>query len=117
MRTAYLKRMVSALAVITGIASAAWAQQPQGYKGYVRGAALISVKELKQLVDAKDPKLVILAAENDLEYRLGHIPGSHQVDRPVYEASPETQGGISGNLIDPAGFTKLAQRLGVHKDS
>jgi len=117
MRATGFTRVVSALAVITGLASAAWAQQPQGYKGYVRGAALISVAELKQLIDAKDPKLVILAAENDLEYRLGHIPGSRQVDRPVYEAAPETQGGISGNLIQPAGFTKLAQRLGIKKDS
>jgi thiosulfate/3-mercaptopyruvate sulfurtransferase len=110
-------KMFPALALITVLASAVWAQQPQGYKGYARGAALITAKELKQLIDAKDPKLVILAAENDVEYRLGHIPGSHQVDRPAYEAPPETQGGITGNLIDAAGFTKLAQHLGVDKDS
>jgi len=110
-------RLVTVLALITGLASAAWAQQPLGYKGYVRGAALITAKELKQLIDAKDPKLVILAAESDVEYRLGHIPGSHQVDRPAYEAPPQTQGGITGNLIDAHGFTRLAQQLGIAKDS
>jgi len=60
---------------------------------------------------------VILAAENEIEYRLGHVPGSWKVDRPDYEAAPETQKGITGNLIDAAGFTKLAQRLGINKDS
>jgi len=110
-------RLVPMLALITVITSTAWAQQPQGYKGYARGSSLITAKELKELIDSKDPKLVIVAAENDVEYRLGHIPGSHQVDRPAYEAAPETQGGITGNIIDAVGFTKLAQRLGINKDS
>jgi thiosulfate/3-mercaptopyruvate sulfurtransferase len=105
-----------ALTLLTGLGSAAWAQ-PQGHKGYARGSALITVQELKRLIDAKDPKLVILAAENDLEYRLGHIPGSYQVDRPAYEAPAETQGGVTGNLIDAAGFSKLAQNLGISKGS
>lgn len=87
------------------------------YKGYPRGKALIAVQELKQLIDAKDPRLVVLAAENSIEYRLGHIPGSYQVDRPAIEAPPETQNGVTGNLIDTAAFTKLAQRLGVNRDS
>ena len=88
-----------------------------GFKGYPRGDALITVHELKHLIDAKTPKVVIVAAENNVEYRLGHIPGSYQVDRPVIEAPPETQGGIVGNLIDAAGFTSLAQRLGINRDS
>jgi thiosulfate/3-mercaptopyruvate sulfurtransferase len=69
------------------------------------------------LIDAKTAKLVILAAENNVEYRLGHIPGSYQVDRPAIEAPPETQNGVSGNLIDAAGFTRLAQNLGINRDS
>ena len=109
-------RLLVALAVLTGLGSAAWAQ-PQGYKGYARGSSLITAQELKQLIDAKDPKLVILAAENDVEYRLGHIPGSYQVDRPAYEAPAETQGGITGNIVDSAGFTKLAQNFGIGKGS
>lgn len=105
-------------ALLFGLTTAAsGAQKQQGYKGYARGNALITVQELKQLIDSKDPKLVLVAAENEVEYRLGHIPGSWKVDRPEYEAPAETQGGITGNLIDAAGFTKLAQRLGIHADS
>jgi thiosulfate/3-mercaptopyruvate sulfurtransferase len=88
-----------------------------GYKGFPRGNALVTAQELKHLIDAKTPKLVILAAENNVEYRLGHIPGSYQVDRPAIEAPPETQNGVSGNIIDKEGFTKLAQRLGIDRDS
>jgi thiosulfate/3-mercaptopyruvate sulfurtransferase len=88
-----------------------------GYKGYQRGDSLITVHELKRLIDAKQPKLVILAAENNVEYSLGHIPGSYQVDRPVYEAAADTQNGVSGNIIDAEGFTRLAGRLGIDQDS
>jgi thiosulfate/3-mercaptopyruvate sulfurtransferase len=88
-----------------------------GYKGFPRGNALITAQELKHLIDAKTPKLAILAAENNVEYRLGHIPGSYQVDRPAIEAPPETQNGVSGNIINKEGFTKLAQRLGIDRDS
>jgi len=110
-------RLMLVLSLILGVVSASWAQQAQGYKGYARGEALITAKELKQLIDSKHPKLVILAAENDIEYRMGHIPGARQVDRPAYEAPAETQGGITGNLIDSNGFTKLVQHLGIDKDS
>ena len=88
-----------------------------GYKGFPRGDALITAKELKGLIDHHDPKLVILAAENNIEYRLGHIPGSYQVDRPAIEAPPETQNGVAGNIIDAASFTRLAQSLGISRDS
>src|SRR4030065_1258144 len=88
-----------------------------GYKGFPRGDALISVQELKQLLDAGDPSLVIVAAEGNLDYRVGHIPGAYQVDRPDYEASPETQNGVTGNIIDAAGVTELARRLGLSRDS
>lgn len=114
----YAGRLLIVMALFLGLATvASAAQEKQSYKGYARGGALISAQELKGLIDAKDPKLVILAAENEVEYRLGHIPSSLKVDRPDYEALPETQGGITGNLIDAAGFTKLAQRLGIDKDS
>ena len=104
------------LTLLATLGSNAFAEQT-GYKGYPRGNALITVQELKRLIDAKDPKLVVLAAENSIEYRLGHIPGSHQVDRPAIEAPPETQDGVTGNLINAAGFTKLVQSLGVNRDS
>ena len=88
-----------------------------GYKGFPRSDALISVQELKPLLDAGDPSLVIVAAEGGVGYRTGHIPGAYQVDRPDYEAPPETQNGVTGNIIDAAGFTELARRLGINRDS
>jgi thiosulfate/3-mercaptopyruvate sulfurtransferase len=87
------------------------------YKGYPRGNALITVQELKRLIDAKDPSLVVLAAENSVEYYLEHIPGSQQVDRPAIEAPPGTQNGVTGNIIDAAGFSRLTQGLGINRDS
>lgn len=104
--------VVLLILTVTGILA-----EETGYKGFQRGNALITVQELKSLVDAKDPKLVILAAENNIEYRLGHIPGSYQVDRPAIEAPPETQNGVTGNLINAAGFTKLTQGFGINRDS
>jgi thiosulfate/3-mercaptopyruvate sulfurtransferase len=104
--------IVALIAVtVTGFAA------ESGYKGYPRGNALITPQELKQLIDSKNPRLVILAAENSAEYRLGHVPGSYQVDRPAIEAPPETQNGITGNLIDSSGFTRLARKLGIDHDS
>jgi thiosulfate/3-mercaptopyruvate sulfurtransferase len=104
------------LTVLSLLTTNALAEQGN-YKGYPRGNALIAVQELKRLIDAKDPKLVILAAENDVEYRLGHVPGSYQVDRPAIEAPPETQNGVTGNIIDAAGFSRLTQSLGINRDS
>lgn len=78
---------------------------------------MISVQELKGLMDAGDTSLVILAAENSLGYRTGHIPGAYQVDRPDYEAPADTQNGVTGNIIDAAGFTELARRTGIDRDS
>lgn len=91
--------------------------QGDKYKGYARGKSLISAQELKRLIDAKDPRLVVLAAENGPDYLLGHIPGALLVERKQYEAPPATQGGVSGNLINAEGFTTLAQELGIDRDS
>ncbi|MEI6205458.1 MAG: rhodanese-like domain-containing protein [Desulfuromonadales bacterium] len=107
--------IIALVSLLTSTFSAFAAES--NYKGYLRGNALITVQELKRLIDAKVPKLVILAAENNVEYRLGHIPGSYQVDRPVIEAPPETQNGVAGNIIDAAGFSKLTQSLGINRDS
>jgi thiosulfate/3-mercaptopyruvate sulfurtransferase len=104
------------LSILTFLATGAHAG-PSGYKGFPRGNALISVHELKHLIDARDPKLVILAAQSDLEYLPGHVPDAQQVDRPAYAAPPETENGVAGNILDEAGFTLLAQRLGIDRDS
>jgi len=104
------------LSVLTFLASGAYAGQT-GYKGYPRGNTLISVQELKGLIDARVPNLVILAAENDLEYLSGHIPGARQVDRPAYASPADSRDGVEENILDAAGFTQLVQRLGIDRDS
>lgn len=116
MKTNTIRVILTILTLLFMMAGNVFAEN-EGYKGYSRGNALITVGELKRLIDTKDPKLVVLAAENSVEYRLGHIPGSYQIDRPAIEAPPEMQNGVSGNLIDPAGFTKLIQSLGINSDS
>lgn len=108
---------VIALLSVLFLAAAGVDAGQSGHKGFPRGEALITVQELKQLVDAGDPKLVILAAEGTVGYRAGHIPGAYQVDRPDYEAPPETQNGVAGNIIDAAGFADLARRTGIDRDS
>jgi len=37
--------------------------------------------------------------------------------RPDYEADPKTQGGVTDDLIEPEGFTRLMQKIGVASDS
>ncbi|KAB0663903.1 sulfurtransferase [Oryzomonas japonica] len=116
MNTKPIRIIFTILALLNLTLASAFAGEA-GYKGYPRGNALISVQELKRLIDVHNPKLVILAAENNVEYRLGHIPGSRQVDRPAIEAPPETQNGVTGNIIDAAGFSRLAQGLGIDQNS
>lgn len=105
--------LLSVLFLLTAVADAG----QSGYKGFPRGDALITVQELKYLLDAGDKDLVVIAAEDSVGYRKGHIPGAFQVDRPDYEAPPDTQNGVSGNIIDAAGFTELAGRLGINRNS
>ena len=116
MNRKFVRTFFSLLPVLAFLVSGAYAAQV-GYKGYPRGNALITVQELKGLIDTRDPKLVILAAQSNLEYLPGHIPGAQQVDRPAYAAPPETQSGVEGNIIDAIGFTRLAQSHGVDRDS
>jgi thiosulfate/3-mercaptopyruvate sulfurtransferase len=107
------RTFLALLPALAFLAPGAYAAQP-GYKGYPRGNALIPARELKGLIDARDPDLVIVAAQGNLEY---HIPGAQQVDRPAYAAPPETQSGVTGNIVDAADFTRLAQSLGIDRGS
>jgi len=43
-------------------------------QGFERGESLITAEELKKLIDAKDPS-VVLAVVEPVSYRAGHIPG------------------------------------------
>lgn len=116
MKKNHIRTFLAFLPALALLASGAYAAQA-GYKGYPRGNALITVQELKGRIDARDPNLVIVAAQGNLEYLPGHITGAQQVDRPAYAAPPETQSGVDGNIIDAVAFTRLAQSLGIDRGS
>ena len=88
MNTKSIRIITMFLALLATLSINASAEQ-DGDRDQPHGNAPITAQELKRLINAKDPKLVILAADNSIEYRLGHISGSHHVDRPAIEAHPE----------------------------
>jgi thiosulfate/3-mercaptopyruvate sulfurtransferase len=112
----HVRIFISILPLLAFLVSDAHAERA-GYKGFPRGDALITVQELQGLIDTRDPNLVIVAAQSNLEYLPGHIPGAQKVDRPAYAAPPETQSGVAGNILDAAAFTRLAQSLGINRGS
>ena len=116
MKKNHIRIFLALLLALAFLVSGAYAA-PVGYKGYPRGDALITVQELKGLIDARDPKLVLVAAQSNLEYLPVHISGAQQVDRPAIAAPPETQFGVEGNIINAAEFTRLAQSLGIDRGS
>src|SRR5512137_794590 len=111
------KRGFLLLFLMVLLAVAATTQAAEKYKGYARGEIFITAQEVNQLMQAKDPKLVVIAVASKTEYYSGHIPGSFHLWRPDYEAPPATQGGVSDNIVDAAGYTKLMQGLGIDADS
>jgi len=116
MKKIAIRSFLALLSSLFFLVAVVYAEQ-SGYKGFPRGNTLITVQELKYLLDAGDPSLVVIAAEGSVGYRTGHIPGAYQLDRPDYEAPPDTQNGVKGNIIDAAGFTELARRIGINRDS
>src|SRR5512137_663433 len=111
------KRGFLLLFLMVLLAVAATTQAAEKYKGYARGEIFITAQEVNQLMQAKDPKLVVIAVASKTEYYSGHIPGSFHLRRPDYEADPKTQGGVTDNIIQPEGYTKLMQGLGIDPDS
>jgi thiosulfate/3-mercaptopyruvate sulfurtransferase len=118
-RTNVRKRMlvVFTLILLASFPVSVTAQTGGKYKGYTRGEIFITVEELQSLMQAKDPKLIVIAVASKTEYYSGHIPGALHIWRPDYEADPKTQGGVTDNLIQPEGYTMLMQKLGVEPDS
>jgi thiosulfate/3-mercaptopyruvate sulfurtransferase len=106
-------------AVVAGVLLA-WstpaAAEPR-HKGFERGEALITVDELKKLIDAGDAKLVVLAVVEPLSYRAGHIPGSRSVWRPDYELKVGEPYPFDGMLLERARFQEFARGLGIDNDS
>ncbi len=109
-RTAVIVLAVALLA--SSVVSAA-----ESYKGFARGDALITAEELKALVDAEDPKLVVIAVAKPESYKLGHIPGSLNVWRSDYEPAEGNPWPYEGMILDRAAFQEFARGLGVDNDS
>jgi len=112
MRKNVVLSLCALLVLAVGIAGAA-----ENYKGFERGHALITAKELKTMVDAKDPNLVILAIAKTTDYRLGHIPGAFQVWRSDYEPAEGVEFPYEGMALDRADFQKFARKFGINQDT
>lgn len=87
------------------------------YKGFERGDALITVGELKQLMDTKDPKLLALAVVKPISFTAGHIPGSINVWRPDYEPKVGRPYPFDGMMVNRDEFQEFVRDLGVDNDS
>jgi thiosulfate/3-mercaptopyruvate sulfurtransferase len=87
------------------------------YKGFARGESLIPVQELKNLMDAKDSKLVVLAVVEPVSHKAGHIPGSINVWRPDYELKVGEPYPFDGMQLERDGFQSFARGLGIDNDS
>ncbi len=110
-------RIVMAAFVAVALIGVGPAWAGKGYKGFERGEALITVQELKQLIDAKDPKLVVLAVARTTDYALGHIPGAIQIWRPDYEPKKGTEYPYEGMALDKEDFQAFVRKLGIDNDS
>jgi thiosulfate/3-mercaptopyruvate sulfurtransferase len=104
--------VVVALALLASIGA-----QAENYKGFERPEVLITPGELNSMIEAKDPKLVLLAVASVPEYFSNHIEGAIQIWRPDYEGDPAGWNGVTDNVMKPEEFTKLAQKLGINHDS
>jgi thiosulfate/3-mercaptopyruvate sulfurtransferase len=99
------------------LAVAVSASATDRYKGFERAEALITVQELKQLSEAKDPKLVILGVVEPMFFRAGYIPGSVNIWRPDYEQPVSPSQPIEGLLLEHQAFQDFARGLGIDNDS
>ena len=113
-----MRRLRSALSwVAATVFLAAPAIAGQKYKGFERGESLIPAQELRHLMDAKDPKLVVLAVVEPVSFRAGHIPGSINTWRPDYELEIGKPYPFDGMLLERDGFQGFARGLGIDNDS
>jgi thiosulfate/3-mercaptopyruvate sulfurtransferase len=87
------------------------------YKGFERAEALITVRELTQLREAEDPKLVILGVVEPISFRAGHIPGAVNIWRPDYELKVGDPYPFGGMILDLKRFQDFARGLGIDNDS
>jgi thiosulfate/3-mercaptopyruvate sulfurtransferase len=112
-----LQNRVGSIVAVAFLASTIPAAAGPKYKGFVRGEALITVEELKHGLDAKDPKLIVLAVVEPASYQAGHIPTSINVWRPDYEHKVGQPYPFEGMLLDREGFQRFARELGIDNHS
>jgi thiosulfate/3-mercaptopyruvate sulfurtransferase len=112
-----LPNRIGAIVAVVFLAATGTAAAETKYKGFARGESLIAVEELKQLLDAQDPKLIVLAVVEPASYKTGHIPTSINVWRPDYEHKVGQPYPFEGMLLDREGFQGFARGLGVDDDS
>ena len=105
------------LGAVVILAVAVPASVADGYKGFQRAEALITVQELKQLSVAKDLKVVILGVVEPLSFVAGHIPGSVNIWRPDYELKVGQPYPFEGMILDRKRFQDFARGLGIDNDS
>jgi thiosulfate/3-mercaptopyruvate sulfurtransferase len=111
-----VREIVVAVAVVAMLAALPVAAE-KGYKGFERGDALITAEELKALMDAEDPDLVVIGVMKEISYKAGHIPGSLNVWRGDYEPKEGNPWPFGGMMLDRAAFQEFARGLGVNNDS
>jgi thiosulfate/3-mercaptopyruvate sulfurtransferase len=103
--------------LFVALVAAGPAMAAEKYKGFERGEALITVEELKAMMDANDPKLVLIAVIKPVSFKLGYIPGSLNVWRPDYEPAEGEPYPFGGMMLNRAEFQSFARKLGVNNDS
>jgi thiosulfate/3-mercaptopyruvate sulfurtransferase len=106
--------LLGAAVIVAAVVPASAADR---YKGFERAEALITVQELQQLREAKDPKLVLLGAVEPLSFGVGHIPGSLNIWRPDYELKVGQPYPFEGMILDRTQFQDFARGLGIDNDS
>lgn len=115
------RRVFMMVALVAAIAlSASSLALAENYKGFPRGDSLITVQELKAMMDKKDPDLVLIAVvKGGLtgSFTRGHIPGSIAVWRPDYEPEVGNPYPFDGMMINRAEFQEFARNLGINNDS
>jgi thiosulfate/3-mercaptopyruvate sulfurtransferase len=118
-RSSYLN-LAAVAVLIAGLMLAGPAIAGEKCKGFERADSLISPEGLKTLMDAKDPKLVLIGVvKGGLtgSYAMGHIPGSYGVWRSDYTAAKGDEYPFGGMRMNQAAFQAFARSLGVDDDS
>ena len=82
-------------------------------KEYPRADALVSTENLAKLIAAKDPKLVLIDARNDVDYIAAHIPGA----RNLPSDSLQDPAAAPYFMISPEALKAVCAELGINADS